>query len=579
MKLFSNIKKNKTILVLLTATTFFSSCSDYLDVDKDTDDPTVAELNYLLTNIETSVAALGDFNNNTGSIISTYTHQFTSREEEDQYGLQVGNINVNNDWDAIYLALNDIETLIDQGTESGNLVYVGIGQMHKAYIMSYAVDLWGDVPFSEATQLRDGLINPKFDNQKEIYQAVFALIDAAKTNLATNAGLKKPGADDIFYGGSISKWIKFANTFKLKLYNQTRLTADFDQAGFNALVAENNFFTSNADDFQFSRFDLISPTNERNRLFIESYESTQFSSYQSPWMYEILKGVNPNIHTGNPDPRIPYYYYKQLKPNQFPPDQGDKVTGDPKADYWDKSTGFFTIRFGSTGPDRDKSAENSYTYPGIFTSGGRYDDGQGGSVSTLAAKSGTGIAPHRILTYDEFLYIQAELIQVGKLAGSPSAKLREAILASFIKVDQVVKGNKSTQTIPSLTTTTGTPAVTTGIPLVTTFIDKVIAEYTAASATKQLEIIMTQKWVATFGDPMDQYTDYRRTGFPILADPLTTGKEYQLNNGDAFPLNDSQTIQNNPFQLSLYWPQPELNSNSKAPAQKNPTTYKIFWDN
>lgn len=568
MKLFNNIKKNKTVLVLLTATALFSSCSDYLDVDKDTDDPTVAELNYLLTNIETSVAAIGDFNNNTGGQISTYTHQFTSREEEDQYGLQVGNIAVNNDWDAIYLALNDIETLIKQGTETGNLVYVGIAQMQKAYIMSYAVDLWGDVPFTEATQLTTGTINPKFDDQKEIYKAVFALIDAAKANLATNAGLKKPTVDDIFYGGSTSKWIKFANTFKLKLYNQTRLTADFDQTGFNALIAENNFFTSNADDFQFARFNLISPTNERNRLFIEAYESTQFGSYQSPWMYEILKGMNPNIHTGNPDPRIPYYFYNQLKPNQFPPDTGVAATGNPGADYWDKSTGFFSIRFGSTGPDRDKSAENSYTYPGVFTSGGRYDDGLGGSVSTLATKSGTGIAPHRILTYDEFLYIQAELIQVGKLPGSAATKLRDAITASFAKVDQVVVNNKSIQTIPVLI----------GSAKVTTFINNVIAEFNATPA-KQLEIIMTQKWVGTFGDPMDQYTDYRRTGFPILANPLTTVKEYQLNNGDAFPLIDSQTIQNNPFQLSLYWPQNELNSNSSAPAQKNPTTYKIFWDN
>ena len=70
--------------------------------------------------------------------------------------------------------------------------------------------------------------------------------------------------------------IKFANTFKLKLYNQTRLITDFDQAGFDALIAENNFFTSNADDFQFNHYDVISPSNERNQLFVEAYQSTQF---------------------------------------------------------------------------------------------------------------------------------------------------------------------------------------------------------------------------------------------------------------------------------------------------------------
>jgi hypothetical protein len=569
MKLFNHIKKNKTVLVLLTASALFSSCSDYLDVDKDTDDPTVAQLSQLLTSIETTVADIGDFNNYTGGLIATYTHQMTSREEEDQYGLKVGNIAVRNDWDAIYLGLNDIETLISQATESGDLVYVGIGQMHKAYVMAYAVDMWGDVPFSEAGKLREGIIAPKFDDQREIYKAIFKLIDDAKANLSSDAGTKKPGNDDFIYGGSTAKWIKFANTFKLKLYNQTRLTSDFDQAGFNALIAENNFFTSNDDDFQFVRFNTLSPSNERNRLFIEAYESTQFGSYMSPWMYEILKGMNPKIHTSNPDPRIPYYYYNQLKPGQFPPDQGVAATGDPKADYWDKSTGFFTIRFGSTGPDRDKSAENSYTYPGIFPAGGRYDDGLGGSVSTLSARSGTGIAPHRVLTYDEFLYIQAELIHAGKLPGNAATKLREAITASFAKVDQVVSKTQTTQAVPVLT----------GSAAVNTFIDKVLTEFNAGDATKKLEIIMTQKWVGTFGDPMDQYTDYRRTGFPVLADPLTTEKEYQLNNNDGFPLIDSQTVQNNPFQVSLYWPQNELGSNANAPGQKNPTTYKIFWAN
>ena len=571
MKLINKIRNNKAIVILSLCSTFILSCSDYLDVDKDTDYPTTAPLNLLLTNVEINTALLGDFNNNTGRLLSTYTHQMTSREEEDQYGIKVGNISMNNDWDAIYLALTDIETIIKKGTDTDNMVYVGIAQMQKAYIMSYAVDLWGDVPYSEATQLAtSGIINPKFDNQKEIYSQVFALIETAKVNLASNSGTEIPSDDDLYYGGDTDKWIKFANTFKLKLYNQTRLITDFDQAGFDALIAENNFFTSNADDFQFNHYDVISPSNERNQLFVEAYQSTQFGSYQSPWFYEILKGVNPNILSGNPDPRMPYYFYNQLKAGEFPPDQGNVTTGNPGADYWDKSTGFFSIRFGSTGPDRDKSAENSYTYPGIFPSGGRYDDGLGGSVSTLnTGFSGKGKAPRRILTYDEFLYIQAELIHVGKLSGNEATKLQEAITASFAKVDQVVANSGTTQTVPVLSDTAA----------VNSYINNVITEFNAASSSKKLEIIMTQKWIGTFGDPMDQYTDYRRTGYPVLANPLGTSPEYQLDNADGFPIEDSQTVQNNPFQVSFYWPQSELNSNANAPAQKNPATYKIFWDN
>lgn len=574
MKLLNIIKNKKSSIVLLGLTITIISCSDFIDVDKDIDNPTIAPLSLLLTNTQVELNNVTDYQFYTGTILSVYTHQMTTREEYDQYGLRVDNIPLINDWNSVYLNLRNIKTLIDQATASGDLVYVGIAQMEKAYLLSVAVDLWGDVPFSEATQLELGITSPKFDDQQEIYTAVLALIEEAKTNISSGEGTLQPSSDDIFYGGDTDKWIRFANTFKLKLYNQTRLSTSFDQAGFDALIAEGNFFQSIDDDFQFTQTSNLSPTDERNKFFLESYNSTQFGSYVSPWFYEIMKGVNPNIHDGNPDPRMPYYFFNQLTDGQFPPDQGNTTTGDPKADYWDASTGFFSIRFGTVGPNRDFSTENSVTYPGIFPTGGRYDDNAGGGVNALMASSNrpTGVAPHRLLTYDEFLYIQAELMQVGKMSGNAGAKLTEAVNASFAKVDQVVSENGAPQNIPTLV----------GKPAVNTFIANVMNEFAAGSDAKKLEIIMTQKWVATFGDPLDQYNDYRRTGYPVLANPLGASPEYQLNNDDGFPLNDAQTTLNggaNSYQLSFFWPQEELNSNLNAPAQKNPTTYKIFWDN
>ncbi|MEO1012678.1 MAG: SusD/RagB family nutrient-binding outer membrane lipoprotein [Bacteroidota bacterium] len=543
------------------------SCEKYLEVDTDADSPIVAPQNQLLSNIEVGIGTIGNFRLWNGDILSVYTHQFCTRQEYDQYGTKADNILMNNEWDAIYLGLTDIETLIAQATESGDLVYVGITQLLKAYMMSVAVDLWGDVPLSEATLLEEGIVGPTFDEQQALYQTVLDLIDQGKSNVNSGAGLSLPSTDDYFYGGAGAQWVKFANTLKLKLYNQIRTSSLFDQAAFNALVAEDNFFTSNADDFQFNHTANQAPTDERNHLYRAAYGGAQVSYYASPWFYEILKGVNPNIHTGNPDPRLPYYFVNQLLPGQFPRDQGDAVTGDPNADYWDASTGFFSIRFGSIGPDRDGAVQNDATFPGIFPCGGRYDDGQG---FARTINSGTGVAPKRILTYDEFLYIQAELIHVGLLQGDSGAKLMEAMEASFAKVDQVVAGSGTTQTVPVLTASAEVEA----------FMDAIIAEFETSDIEKQLEIIMTQKWVATFGDPMDQYNDYRRTGYPVLADPTgSQTPEYQLDNGDGFPLLDNLTVLNNPFQFSFFWPQAELNLNQNAPDQKDPGAYRIFWDN
>ena len=560
-----NIKFKRYLILSILVVSFFG-CDNYLDVDTDTDNPTVAPINQLLPNIEITVALIADWNNFAGEVLGTQTHQGVSRSEQDQYGTKADNIPMNNDWNNVYLSLTDLETLISQADVEGATVYKGIGQLLKAYMMSVAVDLWGDVPFSEATLLVGGIVSPVFDNSESVYQAVFNLIDDAKINLGNPGGLL-PGTDDFYYAGSPTKWIKFANTFKLKLYNQIRSSSSslFNQSELDALIAENNFFSSNADDFQFTHTATVSPQDERNQLFQAAYGGAQVDHYVSPWLYEILMGMNPNIHTGNTDPRIPYYWANQLTPGQFPRDQSDPISGDPRADYWDTSTGFFTIRFGSVGPWRDGAVPSDATFPGIFPCGGRYDDGLG-FARTVA--SGTGVAPRRILTYDEFLYIQAELTQVGLMTGDAGTKLTEAMTASFVKVDQVVAGTGTTQTVPTLS----------GAAAVTTFINNVNAEFTSASAEKQLEIIMTQKWVATYGDQMDMYNDYRRTGYPVLADPDSTN-EYQLNNGDPYPLLDSDTTLNNPFNRSYFWPDNELNLNQNAPAQKTIATYRVFWDN
>lgn len=570
MKIFKNTKYG--IAVLFTAM-LFTGCDDYLDVNTDTDSPSTAPLAALLTNTQVALGNTGDFQFFNGDILMVYTHQMVVREEADQYGAKVNNPNIANDWNNTYLTLNDLQSIITQGTSQGAMTYVGIAQMEKAYLMSVAVDTWGDVPYSEATKLTEDIIAPKFDDQQEVYADILKLITEAKANMAVTTG-EKPSTNDLFYSGDMKKWIRFANTFKLKLYNQIRNTPLFNAADFASLVAEDNFMKSAADDFEFKQTLNASPSEERNKLFIISYGGTQFSTYMSPWFYEILKGMNPKILTGNSDPRIPYYFFNQLKPGQFPPDQGDTSTGNPKADYWDKSTGFFSNRFGSTGPYRDAGAEKSYTYPGIFPCGGRYDDGEGyvdasGTQVEMNISGGTGKAPKRILTYDEFLFIKAELALAGAISGDAGAMMEEAITANFAKIDQVVALNNSSQDVPVLT----------GAPDVTAYIASVMTEYAAATPAKKLELIMTQKWIATFGDPMDQYTDYRRTGYPVLADPNGPSPEYQLNNGDSWPIIDSQTVVNNPFQKSLFWPQSELNANASAPAQKNVGTYSIFWAN
>lgn len=96
---------------------------------------------------------------------------------------------------------------------------------------------------------------------------------------------------------------------------------------------------------------------------------------------------------------------------------------------------------------------------------------------------------------------------------------------------------------------------------------------------------MTQKWLSSVGSAVDQYTDIRRTGYPVIFNPgdpsmAPGGRVQPPINGDpinpgaqkAVPVQLSRT-----FALALPWDQTELESNPNAPPQKNPSSYKVFW--
>lgn len=565
--IFKKHLKSSTVLMAALVSLLFYNCNDYLDVNTDPNNPTVAPLDQLLTNVEGNFNAITDFNLYVAEVLSVYTHQFTVREEQDQYGTKQDNGFVQNSWDVAYGVFTEADVIINQGTQEDEKIMVGMAQILKAYTTTILVDLWGDAPFTESAKLENGILSPVFDDQMAVYQSALDLLDEGLMNINSGTG-RNPGSQDLFYSGNIPRWNRFVNTLKLKLYNEIRSSTIFDAGKLNALVAAGNFMASKADDFEYPYSTTQSPADERNPLYRGTYLTGQTSNYASPWFYEILQGWNPNIFTGTPDPRLPYYFFNQLVPGQLPPDVGDPGTGDPKADYYDINTGFHSIRFGSVGPNRDFASRDSSTYPGIFVAGGKYDDGLGGKANTNA---GTGAAPHRILTYDEYLFIRAELIQAGLISGDVSATLESGMNAAFAKVDEVVDNSGTTQTVPNLV----------GSDAVSDYIDGILAEFTAASPAKKMEIIITQKWVATFGDPFDQYNDYRRTGYPVLANPNGPSPEYQLNNGPGYPypLIDSETTLTRPYQVSLFWPQAELDVNRNAPAQKDATSYKIFWDN
>ncbi|MBK9793773.1 MAG: SusD/RagB family nutrient-binding outer membrane lipoprotein [Sphingobacteriales bacterium] len=97
----------------------------------------------------------------------------------------------------------------------------GACQLMMAYNYQLLTDCYGDIPFSEALRSlasEGGIISPKFDDDAAVYAGILDLVNEAITNLsATDDEVGLDGAQDPMYGGDMDKWVKFANTLKLKV--------------------------------------------------------------------------------------------------------------------------------------------------------------------------------------------------------------------------------------------------------------------------------------------------------------------------------------------------------------------------
>jgi hypothetical protein len=549
------LKKFKYIIPLAVVMALGSCSKSSFEINVDPNNPATLPVKNLLPQIEKDLGDASALSGGMSEVLEVYMHRIAVREAPNVYGVTGNSGYVDPMWDTYYSStLTNADIIVENATAAGNFKYAGIAKIIKAYAFSQLVDVFGDVPYSEATQLLNKVRYPKFDDDATIYPSLITLIDEGIADLNNPvANPLSPGSDDVIYGGKAANWVKAANTLKLKLYTQMRLVKNVSTEVKALLANPATLISSTAENFQ-----LPYSSDNKNPGYSD-YGASQRTQDISPWFYEIMKGYNPNIFNGIEDPRIPYYFFNQIKLGQ------NAVNDNNNTEYRDGS--FVSIYFGSNGDDVGRTQQNTMTLLGIYPVGGKFDAGQGGPISVA---SGTGAAPYRFITYADRLYLEAELIKAGVITGDAAAVTRAAIAESFKQVDAVV----------AKTGTAGVPVLAGNVD---SYIDKVMEEYDANTG-KQLEIIMTQKWISSFGSAVDAYTDYRRTGFPVIFDPNNPnmapgGKVQPPLHGN--PLKDPQlpvpVSLNRAYPFSLPWPTSELTSNSSAPAQKQPSTYKVFW--
>ncbi len=217
--------KIKSLIILAFVAMVGSSCNEkFLDINTNPNTLPTALPNYVFTNaLNTSTVNMlnanetgsywsGQWSQSNGYILSTtiFAYNYTN-----------GDFNY---WDSYYDNLNDFQFVIDNADANNQKFLKGPAKVMKALLFQQLVDMYGNVPYSDALK-GVGSLAPKFDDQKAVYEDLIKTLDEAIADLKANTFASAFNSSDIMFKGNTSKWIKFANSLKLRiLMRQARVS-------------------------------------------------------------------------------------------------------------------------------------------------------------------------------------------------------------------------------------------------------------------------------------------------------------------------------------------------------------------
>ncbi len=191
--------------------------------------------------------------------------------------------------------------------------YVAMAKIMKAYYMQYIVDLYGDVPYSEAFKGQENM-TPRYDNDTDIYKGLITNLEEA--NALIDAGNAEDPTADIVFGGDMNKWKAFSNTIKLRMlvrmsnvtgdlatYRNTKLQTLANATFIEEEVTVNPGYTSSNDD-QMNPY-ILTWARTSAGTQVQNYAVVVASEHMANALEGnvILNDANYSKFTGLKDPR------------------------------------------------------------------------------------------------------------------------------------------------------------------------------------------------------------------------------------------------------------------------------------
>jgi hypothetical protein len=318
-------------------------------------------------------------------------------------------------------------------------------------------DYWGPIPYFNAGVPGSSVA---YDAQDLIYDDFFKRLSAAAAILKANSSATPFGSYDIIYGGDVNKWLRFANTLRLRLairiskVDPTRAKAEGEAA-----YADGVMMSSPGDDAYIAK---SLTGSDYNGLSIMS-DWNEFR--MSATMESVLKGYN--------DPRMPVYFCPSAKDGSY---QG--------------------LRNGLTANQLGEAinAADANSHVGPRWASVNYPNGTADYLTT----------PQNVMCAAEAYFLRAEGRLLGWNMGGEAKDLYEAgIRNSFAQWG--ITGSVVDDYINSTSTPIAPQDFLNSPPVAN------IPVKFSTDPTVQKQQVFLQKWLSLFPDGCEAWADFRRS--------------------------------------------------------------------
>ena len=565
-----NTKNSIRTLALAGLISIVSSCNlTELDINTDPNRPATGSLGLLLPIAENAARnAFTAVNSDAMGFAGLWT-------SSDDYNLN--NTSYQGAWNGAYQNLQSMEEILKATEDGKNPRYRGIAMVLKAYSMGNYVDMFGDMPYSEAWKGNAAEPNksPKFDKDSDVYEALLKLCDQAVVELAKPQPIAV--INDYMGSGNATTWTRIAKTVKLRLLLISRKGRATGNADLKAAFEAGGFITAATQNWSYLYSTQISPERNTHPWFI-TYTGTLDPNYiNHQLMGEMIL---------NKDPRLPFYFYRQttrILDQNNPTDRGSTPFGGSYLPLRDSFLNDYKKAFNITGAipaadlayiagyfgrDRADVSGNAAdgplrTTPGTYPAGGVYSEKGMAAVALTgqAALNFGGNGQWPLIHSWNTKYYQIEAILDGTgVTGDAKALFSNAMRE---QIDVVVA-----QGLKSDPSRAKTPAITEVDAYVKAWTDLYDA---AATNQAKLNVVAKQIWFCSWGQGMDIWNLQRRTGYPVQS-------QFK-----QFSIGIQAPILKPPRQYALRLPYPQQEGALNPNASKYITDVifdrdPIFWD-